>query len=75
MLYLIFGDDGELTGGGESKGSIVHDGAVVVGETSGVRVLLNVEVELDAFLRISILPEHQQRLISVDPRLTLEEWS
>ena len=57
-MYLILSHDGELSRGAEGIGAIVHDGTIIVGESSGVRILLNVKVELDTFLRVSIFPQH-----------------
>ena len=54
-IHLIFGDDGELSSGAESVGAVMHDGTIIVGESVGVCVLLNVEIELNARIRMSIL--------------------
>ena len=68
-MYQVFGDDGELTSDAESIRPIVHDRTVVIGESSSVRVLLNVEIQLNARTGMGVLPQHQQCLITIDSGL------
>jgi len=69
LIILIFGDDGEISGDGEGVRTVMHDGAIIVSQAAGVRVALNVEIELDSGLRVRVLSQHQQRFVSVHARL------
>jgi len=69
LIVLISGKNGEMRVVAEGQIAVMHDGAKIVVDSSGIGFLLDFEVDLHAGTRRRVLRQYFQVIVAIEARL------